>query len=640
MRHVRLSPAKAARRGVRGAWLTALIVVAVLALLPVGAGAVDAAGGKLYWTNEGGSVRVVNLDGTGGAASLFANEGAPCGLALDPAAGKIYWANFTSNDVRVANLDGSGTASTLFTDSGSLCGVAIDRAAGKIYWANYTANLIRVANLDGTGLPATLFAEPAGSGPSGLAIDRAAGKIYWTNQESDEVRVGNLDGSGTASTLFGPDDAGDNPIGVAIDSAAGKLYWAALKSRQIRVGNLDGAGATSALFVGEESPAGVALDTTDGKIYWGSFWVGRVRAGNLDGSGTATALSQVEDKPLLPAVLRAPAAGDQLPAISGGASLGDPLSCSTGSWKADLGGASLYRAPRSFTYQWQLEGNDIPGATSSSFTFTEAGDYTCRVTAANEAGSSSQTSAAFTVTLLDVVAFYDRNTNGQLDPGENMLPGWRVQFGSTSYSTPKSLKVNPGVYTVSQASPTQSNWLRTNGPSLQVAAAAGERTTARFGDVCIGGGGAEGTGFWTNKNGEALVGADDLAALVNLNLRKADGTNFDPTTYKALSDWLKATSTNMATDLSAQLAVVKLNVLNGKVNGSALISAPGASSANAAGFASVDAVMNEANAELGLHGLTPAGSPFRAYQTVLRDILTKAGTNKTFVQSAPCAFSF
>lgn len=627
------------RRGAHVGALAALVFVA--ALLPVGAGAVDGAVGKIYWGSQGGAaIQVANLDGTGSAATSFASEAAPCGVAIDPATGKMYWANFFGNQIRVANVDGSGPASTLFGDSGSLCGVAIDRAAGKIYWANYTASLIRVANLDGSGAVATLFAESAGSGPSGLAIDPAAGKIYWTNQESDEVRVANLDGSGSASTLFGAADAGGNPIGVAIDPAAGKVYWAALESGRIRVGNLDGTGTPSSLFEDEDSPAGVALDPAGGKIYWASFWEGRIRAGNLDGSGTPATLYQFESLPILPALLRAPVAGEQLPAISGGATLGDPLSCGSGSWKADLSGAHLFRAPRTFAYQWQLDGSDIPVATTSSYTFTEAGDYTCRVTAANHAGSTSQTSAPLTVTLLDVVKYYDRNTNGQLDPSESTIAGWRVQVGAMTYTTPKSLKVNPGVHQVNEANPTQSNWRRTTAAPVQVSAAVGDRTTVRFGNVCIGGGGALGTGFWTNKNGQALFGSDDLALMVSLNLRNMNGSAFDPASYSAFKDWLKASATNMANDLSAQLAVMALNVLNGHVNGSSLVAAQGAAGANAAGFATVNALMNEATAELGLHGLTLVGNPFRAYQTALRDAFVNANENKTFAQSAPCAFSF
>jgi hypothetical protein len=574
---------------------------------------------------------------------LFGSEGGrPCGVALDPAAGKVYWANFSSGQIRAANLDASGTASNLFTDAGDrVCGVALDRAAGKIYWTNYSANSIRVANLDGTGVAATLVAEPPGSGPSGVVIDRAAGKIYWTNQDSDQLRIANLDGSGTASTLFGPAEAGDNPIGLAIDPAAGKVYWAALGSGQIRVGNLDGSGVPSTLFTGEGGPGGVALDATAGKLYWATFFGGEIRTGNMDGSGPPATVLLDQDEPLFPALLHAPQANGQAPAISGGASLGDALSCSQGGWKSDLDGAFLFRSPRTFAYEWQLEGSDIPGATTSSFTFTEPGDYTCRVTAANEAGSSSQTSAAFTVTLLDVVKYYDKNTNGQLDPSESTIAGWKVQVGSTGYSTPKSLKVDPGVYQVTEASPKQTNWRRTSAASVQVSAAAGDRTTVRFGNVCVGAGGALGTGFWGNKNGQALFGSDDLASMVSLNLRNANGSIFDPSGYSAFKSWLQApTSTNMAYELSANLAAMKLNVLNGQVSGSSLISAPGTAGANAAGFATVDDLMNEANAELGLHGLTTSGSPFRAYQTALRDALLNANGNTTFVQPAPCSFSF
>jgi PKD domain len=61
-------------------------------------------------------------------------------------------------------------------------------------------------------------------------------------------------------------------------------------------------------------------------------------------------------------------------------------------------GASLYRAPQSFAYQWALNGADIPGASSGTYIPSSPGSYTCRVTATNQAGSSSQTSSAHVVT--------------------------------------------------------------------------------------------------------------------------------------------------------------------------------------------------------------------------------------------------
>ena len=60
-----------------------------------------------------------------------------------------------------------------------------------------------------------------------------------------------------------------------------------------------------------------------------------------------------------------------------------------------------------------------------------------------------------------------------------------------------------------------------------------------------------------------------------LNLRNADGTPFDPANGQQLKSWLlKATGTNMAYMLSAQLAAMALNVHNGLVNGAYLAREP------------------------------------------------------------------
>ncbi|MFN2489222.1 MAG: hypothetical protein ABR529_05735 [Actinomycetota bacterium] len=129
--------------------------------------------------------------------------------------------------------------------------------------------------------------------------------------------------------------------------------------------------------------------------------------------------------------------------------------------------------------------------------------------------------------------------------------------------------------------------------------------------------------------------------MVSLNLRNAKGVAFDPSGYSGFRTWLlNATATNMAYMLSAQLAAMELNVYNSKVSVSSLVYAPGTSSANAAGFATVSSVMSEADSELGLHGLTKDGSPYRAYQEALKNALDRANNNLTFAQPSPCAFSF
>ena len=82
---------------------------------------------SVYWSNVGGNaIRVANLDGSGSAATLFAGETFPEGVAIDPSTGKIYWATNTS--IRVANLDGSGAA-TLFSGESGPYGIQIDTTA-------------------------------------------------------------------------------------------------------------------------------------------------------------------------------------------------------------------------------------------------------------------------------------------------------------------------------------------------------------------------------------------------------------------------------------------------------------------------------------------------------------------------------
>ena len=92
--------------------------------------------------------------------------------------------------------------------------------------------------------------------------------------------------------------------------------------------------------------------------------------------------------------------------------------------------------------------------------------------------------------------------------------------------------------------------------------------------------------------------------------------------------------------LSAQLAAMKLNVFNGSVNGGSLLYAPGTISANAFGFANVNALMTEANASLGTDGLVTAGNAVRGYQEALKNALDNGNNNKNFVQATACAFTY
>jgi hypothetical protein len=244
-----------------------------------------------------------------------------------------------------------------------------------------------------------------------------------------------------------------------------------------------------------------------------------------------------------------------------------------------------------------------------------------------------------TTSAITGVKFYDTNANRKQDPGEPGIAGWHIEKlpGAPDVAYTDSscqylyLATNDGTtYTIPEFPPlgwfpvgVWQNTTPLSGPATADAAAV---LGPNFGNVCLGAGGGLTLGFWSNKNGQALIGPGDLAMLSALNLRNANGTDFNPTTNSGFRTWiLNATATNMAYMLSAQLAAMELNVYNasGGVKAGSLIYAPGTASATAygsSGLATVGAVMAEANTELGLHGSTLSGSAYRSYQEVLKTV--------------------
>jgi hypothetical protein len=238
---------------------------------------------------------------------------------------------------------------------------------------------------------------------------------------------------------------------------------------------------------------------------------------------------------------------------------------------------------------------------------------------------------------LEVIKFYDANANGKNDDGQ-LITGWkvRIQDGIDFFRfTPVSIVVAPDDYTVTESDPVESNWLHTTTNPVNATVVDKQTTKVEFGNVCLGAGGGLTLGFWSNKNGQALFGPDDLALMVSLNLRNGSGAAFNPASYSEFRTWiLSATATNMAYMLSAQLAAMRLNVLNGKVSGTALVYSP------TLGFISINKLMDDANTELGTHGTAYSGDSWRTYQESLKNALDKANNNLNFVQATPCPFTF
>ncbi len=193
---------------------------------------------------------------------------------------------------------------------------------------------------------------------------------------------------------------------MAIDRPGGRIYWANFhpsdSSTTISFANLDGSGGGGELNLSGATPSGtvgLAIDHEAGRLYFGNLGNDTISYVNLDGSGGGGQLNlsgATPSDPRFVALLRAPS-GAGAPQIAGGSSAGSVLTCSQGAWAPDLLGSFLYRAPQSLAYQWSRDGAEIGGATDSSYTPSVAGTYSCRVTATNQAGSTSQTSAGLSV---------------------------------------------------------------------------------------------------------------------------------------------------------------------------------------------------------------------------------------------------
>ena len=376
---------------------------------------------SLYWSHSStGQLWTSNVNGTG-ASMLFSGLQEPAGIALDPAAGLIYWAEPGQWRIEVGNLNGTGTPKTLYArGAGRPVDVAIDAAAGKLYWTDEISGRIMEGTTAGGGTPNVLYTEPhqpnVFAEPAGIAIDSAAGKLYWTDEGTGEIEEGALGGTSEKTLHGGGGGYSNRPNGIAVASSTSTLYWTEAGNAKVPEEHGPGGPTTYGISKGAVtySPLGASNDartaytepTPRGTARAGArrrdrgALLGGLRslcaANGLTASGSAQSLFSSAPTSAYPAVLAAPK-GEGAPEITGSPAIGATLKCATGSWALNAPGASFYQAPQTYAYQWQLNGTNIAGAQSSTFSPSSEGSYTCLVTATNAAGSATQSSAATVV---------------------------------------------------------------------------------------------------------------------------------------------------------------------------------------------------------------------------------------------------
>ena len=113
---------------------------------PIGI-AVDTAGSKLYWTNSSGRIQSANLNGSG-IKNVLQNLSNPTDIVVSD--GFIYWTQ-DGNTIRRVNIRGQRNARDVAANLDTVGGLAV--GGGKVYWTEQTsasAGTVNGANLNGT----------------------------------------------------------------------------------------------------------------------------------------------------------------------------------------------------------------------------------------------------------------------------------------------------------------------------------------------------------------------------------------------------------------------------------------------------------------------------------------------------------
>jgi len=304
---------------------------------------------------------------------------------------------------------------------------------------------------------------------------------------------------------------------------------------------------------------------------------------------------------------------------------------------------------------------------SDSVTYTKT--FTCEDEGENvntatirETGQSD--SATVTVTCITPpqatisgVKYYDANLNGERDAGEVGIAGWKIElymwnedaedwvYVDTAYTGEAGDYIftvtEAGTYRVVEVMPSEM-WVQTalEDGYYEIEVTLGETYTDNdFGNVCLmPGTGGKTLGFWSNKNGQALITSGDVTELNGLNLYKPSGWTYpsfsgDLATAKAqIKNYLlSATAKDMRWMLSAQLIATKLNVLHGFLDGSTIVYV-GSSTYVPSGFISIDEIMANAN-----DALLKSYPDFRAEQEYWKNLLDGLNNNRLpFVCPEPC----
>ena len=318
----------------------------------------------------------------------------------------------------------------------------------------------------------------------------------------------------------------------------------------------------------------------------------------------------------------------------------------------------------------------------ASGTLFAVGATAVNCTATDLSGNTANCSFTVTVQQASICGkvFYDANANGLDDDGQ-VVVGWKITLtGKNAKGTITPVikftdaggnycfDILPGTYTVTESLP-NTKWAATTATSGGVSVSSGVcHPGPNFGVVCT----QPPTngltvGFWSNKNGQNILQAHDVAwrTLLNAcNLRNPDGSLYQvpagafSTAYGNFRTYLTSLSaSNVANILSVQLAATTLGVAYNNLSDSSGLVVPaclvtwsgsnvvkclklplmvgpasvaacsGTNCASANGFITIGTLRAAAKASLGTDANTTKQTPQRGYQECLKVLLDEVNNN-------------
>jgi len=271
-----------------------------------------AAVGRLFVLDlSDGRIHSMNTDGAD-RNMIVTDCRLPDGIAVDAEGGRIYWTNMgvpnlNDGSIECADLDGKNRK-TIVPQGGTFTPkqIQLDKKNGKLYWCDREGMRVMRCNLDGSQLETLVDTSQGDTRPGkdatkwcvGITLDPKRNHIYWTQKGPDNAGLGRIFRASVAipkgeSAVSRSDievffDHLPEPIDLELDLENRVLYWTDRgdppRGNTVNRASIDAKPDAPEIVLTHLMEAiGIALDVRGDRMFLTDF-AGSVYSARLDGS--------------------------------------------------------------------------------------------------------------------------------------------------------------------------------------------------------------------------------------------------------------------------------------------------------------------------------------------------------------------